>query len=235
MLRLNRGWVPALPEQAGSDHQPRRLEMERTAPAVLVRQYVTVAGMYDRARRWNRDREQRPHIHIAGLSPIEPRVRDENFDSGNNQGQESQRGEPVRNANQERMPPKNLSRHSRKRTSAYGVARRLPEVRRFDAGFRASEGVWISRDRKWWVSERARRVFELTLGRPRPDGGRRLAVGTVVRVVDAGIQAPKSSSEAGSPGGARARAMGTQSEVRPRWSRMCAVIRGSVMNASTRS
>ena len=101
--------------------------------------------------------------------------------------------------------------------------------------FGLREGVWISRDRKWCVSERARRVCELTLGRPRPDGGRRLAVGTVVGVVEAGIQAPKSRSEAGSQGGARAGAMGTKSEVRPRWSRMCAVIRGSVMNASTRS
>ncbi len=47
----------------------------------------------------------------------------------------------------------------------------LAEDRRFDAGFRPSEGVWISRDRKWWGSERARRVFELTLGRPAPCRG----------------------------------------------------------------
>lgn len=61
-----------------------------------------------------------------------------------------------------------------------------------------------------------------------------LAVGTVAAVARRGIQATNSSSEAGSSGGARAGAIGTASEVRPRCSRMWAVTCRSVMNASTR-
>ena len=49
---------------------------------------------------------------------------------------------------------------------------------------------------------------------------RRLVVGTVQRWRDENVQAPKSSSEVGSSGGARAGAIGTTSEVRPRCSRM---------------
>ena len=63
---------------------------------------------------------------------------------------------------------------------------------------------------------------------------RRLAVATVAAVARRGTQAPSSSSETGSSGGARAGAIGTASEVRPRCSRMCAVTCRSVMNASTR-
>ena len=65
---------------------------------------------------------------------------------------------------------------------------------------------------------------------------RALAVSTVATVsrekFEGEIQAPNLNSETGSSGGARAGAIGTRSEVRPRCSRMCAVTCRSVMNAT---
>ena len=53
--------------------------MEITAPAVLVGKHVAVAGGDGGSGGWNRQLEQRSSSYVAGFTPIEARVRDENL------------------------------------------------------------------------------------------------------------------------------------------------------------
>jgi hypothetical protein len=93
--------------------------------------WVGCDGVTIGARRRYGNREQRTHVHVAGFSPIKPRVRDENFEAGDDQGQERQSGEPVREANQQSVPRSNHFRHSRRHSrkctsairSAHGLSR----------------------------------------------------------------------------------------------------------------
>ena len=78
--------------------------MEIAAPAVLVGKHVAVAGGDGCSRGGNRQLEQRRSEYVAGFAPIEARVRDENFNSADEQGQEAQGGDPVGDADDGRVP-----------------------------------------------------------------------------------------------------------------------------------
>ena len=78
--------------------------MEIAAPAVLVRKHVPVAGGDHGSGGWNRQREQGSSPYVARLTPIKAGVRDENFYSTEEQGQEGYGDEPVRDANETRVP-----------------------------------------------------------------------------------------------------------------------------------
>ena len=78
--------------------------MKIAAPAVLVRKHVTVAGGDGVSRGWDRDFEQGRSVDVARLAPVKARVRDENFHSRDEQGQEGQGDEPMRYANEGRVP-----------------------------------------------------------------------------------------------------------------------------------
>src|SRR5271166_870839 len=94
-------------EQADEDQHPGSLKVEIPAPAVLVRHHVPVARLHQRPRRWDRQLEQRVSQHIAGFAPIEARVRDHNFQAGDQQGKKAQDGDPVSDADEGRVPRSN--------------------------------------------------------------------------------------------------------------------------------
>ena len=77
--------------------------MEIAAPAVLVRKHVPVAGGDGCSRRRNRQCEQRSSEGIAGFAPIEARVRDHNFNSGDKEGKKTQRGDPMSDTHKGRV------------------------------------------------------------------------------------------------------------------------------------
>src|SRR5690242_17487256 len=64
-------------QQAGQDDNPGRLKVEVAAPTVLVRKDVTVARGDHRARGRDGNSKERLGQHIAGLSPVEARMRDD--------------------------------------------------------------------------------------------------------------------------------------------------------------
>jgi hypothetical protein len=78
--------------------------MEIAAPAVLIRQHITVAGRHQCPRGRDRQFEQRWSQIVAGFTPIEARVRDDNFGSADEQGKKAEGGDPVRDADERRMP-----------------------------------------------------------------------------------------------------------------------------------
>ena len=94
-------------QQAGQYDDPGGLKVEIAAPAVLVRQHVPVAGGHQGPRGRDREFEQRRGQYVAGFAPIEARVRDHNFDSGDQQGKKAQRGDPVSDADEGRVARSN--------------------------------------------------------------------------------------------------------------------------------
>ena len=91
-------------DEAGKDHGPGGLKVEVAAPAILVGQDEVVAGGNGCARGGDRDHEEGLHEGVASLAPVEARVRDEDFDTGDEQGKEAEDGEPVRQADQVAVP-----------------------------------------------------------------------------------------------------------------------------------
>src|SRR5438128_1002443 len=90
-------------QQPGQHHKPGGLKMESAAPAVLVGQDEAVAGGDNSAGSGDRNLEQGRRQDIAGFTPIEARVRNQNFDASDQQGQETERGNPVSDPNQRGM------------------------------------------------------------------------------------------------------------------------------------
>src|SRR5690242_14124125 len=78
--------------------------MKIAAPAVLVRPRVTVAGRHQPPGRGDWKFEQRRSQYVAGFTPIEARVRDDNFESADQQSKEAQSSDPVSDADEGRMP-----------------------------------------------------------------------------------------------------------------------------------
>ena len=78
--------------------------MEIPAPAILVGEHVAVAGGNSGSGGRDRYRESRRRVHVAGLTPIKARMRHNDFESTDKEGQERKRGEPVGNANEKRVP-----------------------------------------------------------------------------------------------------------------------------------
>jgi hypothetical protein len=70
------------------------------APAVLVRENVAVAGGHAVARRGDVEGEERLRVDVAGLAPVEARVREEDLDTGDEECDEREEGEPVRDADE---------------------------------------------------------------------------------------------------------------------------------------
>ena len=91
-------------ENASQDYNPGGLKVEITAPSVLIRQDVAVAGGHQVSRRGDGDFEQRRGIYIAGFAPIEARVGDQNFNAADQQSEETQGGDPVGDADQGGVP-----------------------------------------------------------------------------------------------------------------------------------
>src|ERR1019366_7080800 len=90
-------------EQSGQDRKPGGLEMEITAPAILVGKDVVIACRERCSRGRNRQGEKRWSSYVAGFAPIETWMRDEDFNSADQQGQETQGGDPVGEADNRRM------------------------------------------------------------------------------------------------------------------------------------
>jgi len=81
--------------------------VEIAAPAILIRQHVTVACGDQGSRRGNGDFEQRCGIYIAGFAPIEAWVGNQDFNAADEQGEKAQGGDPVSDADQGRVPRAN--------------------------------------------------------------------------------------------------------------------------------
>src|SRR5579863_1404764 len=94
-------------QYAGQDDDPGRLKVQVTAPAVLVGEDVAVAGGDQRARGGNVEFEKRRGRVVAGFPPIEARVRDNEFGAGDEQSEKAERGNPVCDADEERMARSN--------------------------------------------------------------------------------------------------------------------------------
>src|SRR5215469_17955562 len=95
--------------------------MEIAAPAVLVRKDVAVAGGDHVSGGWDGDFEKRSSVDVAGLAPIEARMRDDNLQSSNKQGQKGKCDEPVRDAHETRVPGMRCLGHLRSSTNSTGV------------------------------------------------------------------------------------------------------------------
>ena len=115
-------------QQAGEDQHPCGLKVEIPAPAVLVRQHVPISGRHQVPRGRDGQLEQGLRQHIAGLAPIEARVRDHNFRSADQERKKTNGSDPVSNPDKGRVPRNhrrshNGSRDGRGRTRhASGIA-----------------------------------------------------------------------------------------------------------------
>src|ERR1700721_2136556 len=79
----------------GEQHEPRGLEVQVTAPAILVRHYILVGGGYGIARGWDVQGEGRFRHHIAYFSPVEAWMRDDDFQPADEQGEEGNDHQPM--------------------------------------------------------------------------------------------------------------------------------------------
>lgn len=82
-------------DKARKEQQPRGLKVERAAPAVLVGHDVSISGGNGSARCGNGQGEEGANHDVAGLAPVETRVRDDDLEAANEQGEERDDGEPV--------------------------------------------------------------------------------------------------------------------------------------------
>ncbi len=109
------GWEQVLSEVAGPEtednvdqarqHQsPCGLKVKISAPAILVGQDVCVASRDCCSGRGNGNLEQRTSQRISDFSPIEARVRDQDLNTGDQQGNERNYRDPVRYPHQHSMP-----------------------------------------------------------------------------------------------------------------------------------
>ena len=113
------GWKQVLPEvarpqtgddvdEAGQNQGPCCLKVEIPAPAILVRQHVSVASRDGRSRRRDRYLEQRSSARIADFAPIEARVRDQDLNASDQQSNERNYCDPVRHPDEQSMPGRSL-------------------------------------------------------------------------------------------------------------------------------
>ena len=90
-------------DDAGKDEEPGGLEVEVAAPAVLVGHDVAVAGGDGVARGGDVEGEERLRVHVADLAPVEARMGDQDLDAGDEKRDESEEGEPMRDADEQGM------------------------------------------------------------------------------------------------------------------------------------
>ena len=69
--------------------------MEIAAPAILVGEDGFVAGGYGVARGGDVDGEERGGVYVAGFAPVEARVGDDYFGTGDEQGEKRDDRKPV--------------------------------------------------------------------------------------------------------------------------------------------
>ena len=90
--------------QAGEHQGPGRFKVQVPAPAILVREHIAVTGRDRASRRRNGYFEQHGRPRIAGFAPIKTGMRDEDLNSADEQSEEDDYRDPVRYADQRRMP-----------------------------------------------------------------------------------------------------------------------------------
>lgn len=91
-------------DDAGDDEKPRRFEMQVAAPAILVREDITVTGRDTVARGGDVKAEEWRRVDVTDLTPVEARMRNQNLNTGDEQRDGRDEGKPVRDANEQRMP-----------------------------------------------------------------------------------------------------------------------------------
>ena len=77
--------------------------MQSAAPAVLIGEDEFIACLDDASGGWNRNLEECGGGGVAGFAPIEAGVGDDEFDSGDEEGEKAECGEPVGEADDEGM------------------------------------------------------------------------------------------------------------------------------------
>src|ERR1700690_331538 len=118
--------------EQGSEYQnPGSLKVEITAPAVLIRQDVTVAGRHEIPRGGDWQFEQRSSQIVAGLSPIKARVGYDNFNSADEQSKKAQSDDPVGDADEGGMPRSGGERRRRDGRGDFWDARSQRRLRGF--------------------------------------------------------------------------------------------------------
>jgi hypothetical protein len=90
-------------DEASENEQPCCLEVEIAAPAILVGHHEVVGGGDRRPGCGDGQGEEGARHYVAGLTPIEPWVGDEDLCARDQQSQEGDDREPVRNADERRM------------------------------------------------------------------------------------------------------------------------------------
>ena len=88
-------------DERREEREPRRLEMEISAPAILIGKHVVVAGRNGGTRRRHRHDEQRRRIDVAGFAPIEAWMREDNSKPLTSSASTRDAGEPVRDADEQ--------------------------------------------------------------------------------------------------------------------------------------
>ena len=91
-------------DNAGQHQDPCGLKVQVAAPAILVGHHVAVAGGNTAPGRGDGQSEQGLSSHIADLAPIETRVRNNNFGTGNEECEETHDRDPMRHADDCTMP-----------------------------------------------------------------------------------------------------------------------------------
>src|SRR5262249_38542682 len=91
--------------EAGEAEQPRRLEVQVTAPAVLIRKHIPVAGGYRRTGCGHRDDEEGVLLDVSRFAPVKARVREQDLDAAHEEREEGYRREPVRHAHEAGVSP----------------------------------------------------------------------------------------------------------------------------------
>ena len=99
----------------GEHRDPSGFKMQIPAPAVLVGHLVVVAGRHGAAACGNGNHEQRLGVDVAHFAPVETRMRDDYQEACHHERDESDEGEPVRNAHYSRVTerPRPFSLESR--------------------------------------------------------------------------------------------------------------------------
>src|SRR5215475_2316459 len=117
-------------QEARQHQQPRRLEMQIPAPAILVRQRVSISGGNQISRSRDRYLEKRLGVDVADLAPIKPRMRHHNFQARHQQRQKRNGSEPMSDAHPQRVSKLGRFRHrSELIDGAYAGRAGVPNMR----------------------------------------------------------------------------------------------------------
>jgi len=91
-------------DEAGDYQNPCRFEVEIAAPAILVGPLVVVAGGDGVPRCGDGDLEEGSGAGVAGFTPVEARVGDDDLAAGDKQREEGDDRDPMRYADERSVP-----------------------------------------------------------------------------------------------------------------------------------